>query len=77
MANKYESFYRDDIERMINDQALKTMLSPVRKMNTVQQNETESFERVNDRIAQYNEGVRALAMVLVNELSRMGEESHD
>ena len=77
MANKYESFYREDIERMINDQALKTMLSPVRKMNTVQQNETESFERVNDRIAQYNEGVRALAMVLVNELSRMGEESHE
>lgn len=77
MANKYESFYRDDIERMINDQALKTMLSPVRKMNTVQQNETDGFERVNDRIAQYNEGVRALAMVLVNELSRMGEETHE
>ena len=74
---KYDSFYRDDLERMINDQALKTMLSPVRKMNTVQQNETESFERVNDRIAQYNEGVRALAMVLVNELNRMGEESHE
>ena len=74
---KYDSFYREDIERMINDQALKTMLSPVRKMNTVQQNETDGFERVNDRIAQYNEGVRALAMVLVNELSRMGEETHE
>ena len=77
MANKYESFYRDDLERMINDQALKTMLSPVRKMNTVQQNETESFERVNDRIAQYNEGVRVFSMVLISELSRMGEESHE
>lgn len=75
---KYDSFYREDIERMINDQALKTMLSPVRKMNTVQQNETESFERVNDRIAQYNEGVRAFAMVLISELGRMGsEESHE
>lgn len=74
---KYDSFYRDDLERMINDQALKTMLSPVRKMNTVQQNETESFERVNDRIAQYNEGVRVFAMVLISELGRMNEETHE
>ena len=71
MANKYESFYRDDIERMINDQALKTMEEP--KFSN-----SDSVSWINSQVAMYNLGIQQMAKAMIAALGKMGsEESHE
>ena len=39
-----------------------------------QAQKVESLSQLNDRVAQYNEGIRSLAIVLTNELEKDGED---
>ena len=70
MANKYESFYRDDIERMINDQAVKAMEEP--KFGS-----GDNVDRINSQVAMYNLGIRQMAKFMIAALGRMNEEPHE
>ena len=75
MANRYTSIYLNDAIAIINEAALKTMISAQRTlMSDNQSSKVESLQALNDRIAQYNEGVRAAAMVIANALERSVED---
>jgi len=39
-----------------------------------QAQKVESLSQLNDRVAQYNEGIRSLAIVLTNKLEKDGED---
>lgn len=71
MAGKYDSFYRDDIERMINDQAMKAMEEP--KFGS-----GDNVDRINSQVAMYNLGIRQMAKFMIAALSKLGsEETHE
>ena len=75
MANKYASIYLKDAINIINEAALQTMISAQRTlMSDNQSSKVESLQALNDRIAQYNEGVRAAAMMIANALERSVED---
>lgn len=75
MANKFASIYLADAINIINEAALKTMISAQRTLlSDNQSSKVESLQALNDRIAQYNEGVRAAALVIAEALVEKSAE---
>ena len=78
MANKYASIYLADAINIINEAALKTMISAQRTlMSDNQSSKVESLQALNDRIAQYNEGVRAAALVIADALEKSAKDDEE
>lgn len=61
------------VANMVLDSILEVMLSPQRTLVNNQKEFVESLTALNDRIAQYNEGARDLARILLNKLVQDGE----
>lgn len=74
MANGYSSYYVKDLIPIINRAAVDIMMQPQRLFLGDQARNVESLAQLNDRIAQFNEGVRSLAVVLTNRLEKDGED---
>lgn len=71
MAGKYDSFYRDDIERMIRETALECMMDPLmdgKKIDGTGMTIVEIQHR-NSLIAMNNAGVKDLADRLIERLN--------
>ena len=78
MANKYASFYLAEVISIINEAALKTMISAQRTlMSDNQSSKVESLQALNDRIAQYNEGVRAAALMIAEALEKSAKDDEE
>ena len=75
MASKYKTFTLDELEALINKKAVDIMMQPQKMFMGEQATKVESLGLLNDRIAQYNEGIRALAIVLVNELNKEDDDA--
>jgi hypothetical protein len=73
MANEYKSFYLKEIQDIINKAALSIMMQPQKLFLGEQAQKVESLTQLNDRISQYNDGIRALAVYLNNVLEKDGE----
>lgn len=73
MANSYASLYLSDVLDMIKSVALDTMMTPALAKDRDIIGEGTIYE-YNDRVAQYNEGIRDLAKTLNQELVKMTEE---
>ena len=73
MANEYKSFYLKDIQDIINNAALSIMMQPQKLFLGDQAQKVESLAQLNDRIAQFNDGVRSLAVYLNAVLEKDGE----
>ena len=74
MANGYSSYYVKDLIPIINKTAVDIMMQPQKLFLGDQAQKVESLSQLNDRIAQFNEGVRSLAVVLTNKLEMDGED---
>ena len=74
MANGYSSSYVKDLIPIINKTAVDLMMQPQRLFLGDQAQKVESLSQLNDRVAQFNEGVRSLAIVLTNTLEKDGED---
>ena len=74
MANGYSSYYVKDLIPIINKTAVDLMMQPQRLFLGDQAQKVESLSQLNDRVAQFNEGVRSLAIVLTNTLEKDGED---
>ena len=73
MANEYKSFYLKDIQDIINNAALSIMMQPQKLFLGDQAQKVESLAQLNDRVAQFNDGVRSLAVYLNAVLEKGGE----
>lgn len=73
MSNEYKSFYMKEIQDIINKSALSIMMQPQKLFLGDQVQKVESLSQLNDRIAQFNDGVRSLAVYLNNVLEKDGE----
>ena len=60
--------YADEFEKIVIKTALDIMMQPQKLFLGDQVSKVEGLAQLNDRISQYNEGIRALAAVLVNRL---------
>lgn len=74
MANEYKSFYRKDLEEIINKSAIAIMMQPQKTFIGDQAQKVESLQQLNDRIAHFNDGVRSLAIYLAHALEKEGED---
>ena len=74
MVNGYSSYYVKDLIPIINKTAVDLMMQPQKLFLGDQAQKVESLSQLNDRIAQFNEGVRSLAVVLTNKLEKDGED---
>lgn len=79
MANKYDSFYLDDLERMIREKAMQYMSKPFLGVRYDDGKNSGFYDREelayrNGMIASKNDGVLTLADVLIRELYRLSEE---
>ena len=74
MANGYSSYYVKDLIPIINKTAIDLMMQPQKLFLGDQAQKVESLSQLNDRVAQFNEGVRSLAIVLTNTLEKDGED---
>ena len=74
MANVY---YRHELDvemiAMIARKAVEIQMQPQKTFMGEQASRVESLAQMNDRVAQYNAGIQALALVLINELSKEEE----
>lgn len=61
----------------INEVALSVIMSPQRTLLGNQDEKVESLQLLNDRIAQFNEGVRAVAVAMQNRLEQEEAEDDD
>ena len=75
MANSYKSFYLKDIQHIINQAAIELLMQPQKLFLGEQAQKVESLTNLNDRIAHYNDGVRALAVYLSNKLEKDDQEA--
>ncbi len=73
MANEYKSFYLNEIRDIINKSALSIMMQPQKLFLGEQAQKVESLTQLNDRISQYNDGIRSLAVYLNSMLEKDGE----
>ena len=76
MMGKYDSFYREDIERMIRETALECMMEPAlngKKIDGMGMTIVEIQHR-NSLIAMNNAGVKDLADRLISRLNEPEEE---
>lgn len=73
MANEYKSFYLKDLQAIINHAALSIMMQPQKLFLGEQARNVESLSQLNDRISQFNDGVRSLAVYLNNVLAKDGD----
>ena len=69
MANDYKSFYLKDIIPIIDRCAMQCFVSPQKTLVGNQVSTVESLSILNDRIAQHNEGIRAMADHLIDLLA--------
>jgi hypothetical protein len=74
MANGYRSYCVKDLIPIINKTAVDLMMQPQKLFLGDQAQKVESLSQLNDRVAQYNEGIRSLAIVLTNKLEKDGED---
>ena len=74
MANEYKSYYVKDLIPIINKAAIDIMSQPQKLFLGDQPQKVESLAQLNDRIAQFNDGIRTLAVVLVNTLEKDGDD---
>jgi hypothetical protein len=74
MSNEFKSFYLKDIQDIINKAALSIMMQPQRLFMNEQAQNVESLAHMNDRVSQYNDGVRALAVYLNVVLEKDGDD---
>lgn len=74
MSNEFKSFYLKDIQDIINKAALSVMMQPQRLFVGEQAQNVESLAHMNDRVSQYNDGVRALAVYLNVVLEKDGDD---
>ena len=74
MANGYSSYYVKDLIPIINKTAVDLMMQPQRLFLGDQAQKVESLSQLNDRVAQFNEGIRSLAIVLTKTLENDGED---
>lgn len=66
----------DELITMIARKAIEIQMQPQKAFLVDQASKVESLAQLNDRVAQYNAGIQALALVLINELSKE-EETDD
>ena len=75
MANRYHSFYLEELVRMVKEAAEKSAMKPLRLLL---QNQAEdagiNTAMYNDRVAWFNEGLRELAGTIVKKLEETAEE---
>lgn len=81
MANKYDSFYLDDLERMIREKAMQNMSKPIIGVRFYDGEKAGFWDRNelayrNSMTASKNDGIMTLADVLIRELYRLSEERH-
>lgn len=74
MANRYHSFYLEDLVRMVKDAAEKSVMKPLRLLLQNQVNAGIDTAMYNDRVAWFNEGLRELAGTIVKKLEETAEE---
>ena len=70
MANEHKSFCLKDLIPIINQAAISIMMQPQKLFLGQQAQNVESLAHMNDRIAQYNDGVHALAVYLTATLTK-------
>ena len=73
MANSYASLYLSDVLEKVKDVALDTMMTPALAKDRDIIGDGTIYE-YNDRVAQYNEGIRTFSKDLIRELVKMTEE---
>lgn len=73
MANSYASLYLSDVLDKIKGVALDTMMTPALYKDRDIIGDATIYEH-NDRVAQYNEGIRNFSKELIRELVKMTEE---
>ena len=64
----YKTIYLKELLPLIDKVAISIMMQPQKLFLGQQSQNVESLSHLNDRIAHYNDGVRALAVVLTNKL---------
>lgn len=74
MSNEFRSFYLKEIQAKINEKAVEIMIQPQKLFLGDQAQKVESLSLLNDRISHFNDGVRSLAIVLINAFEKDGEE---
>lgn len=74
MANEYKSFYLKDLEALTCKTMLETLMSPQKQFLGDQASKVEDLKTLNDRICHYNEGVRAMAMMLMKAIGKDDED---
>lgn len=74
MPNEYKSLYMKDVEALIHKTALEIMMSPQKTFIGDQASKVESLNQMNDRVAQFNEGVRGMALSLVKALWKADDD---
>lgn len=60
--------YADEFEKIVIKTALDIMMQPQKLFLGEQVSKVEGLAQLNDRISQYNDGIRALSAVLVSRL---------
>ena len=72
--NEYRTMYLKELIPIINQTAVSIMMQPQKTLLVEQASKEESLSQLNDRIAQFNDGVRSMAVYLVNVLEKEGED---
>lgn len=74
-------YYRHELDvemiAMIARKAIEIQMQPQKTFMGEQAGRVESLAQLNDRVAQYNAGIQALALVLINELSKEEDEKDE
>ena len=68
--SEYRTYYLKELIPIINQAAVRIMMQPQKTLLGDQASKVESLGYLNDRIAQFNDGVRSMAVYLVNVLEK-------
>lgn len=74
MSSEFKSFYLKEIQAKINEKAVEIMIQPQKLFLGDQAQKVESLSLLNDRISHFNDGVRSLALVLINAFAKDGDD---
>ena len=75
-VSEYKSYYLGDLRAMINSVAIETMIQPMLPADPFDPPASQkATTRMNDRLALFNGGIRAMAKELIGRLE--GDENTD
>ena len=74
MTSDLKIYYLKDVLNIVNAAAMEIMMQPQKAFVGDQATKVESLAQMNDRVAQYNDGVRSLAVYIANKLRKEAEQ---